>query len=242
MFNDYFEIFLADTEESKNIHYSIRYQVYCEELGYENKGDFPDQMEFDDDDTRSVHFIIRNKQTKQWVGTVRLINKQDNLLPIEQNGSMNQEIHTNDLFGAVELSRLCLIKDVRRNKDIDPPHGIIASDASKAEKSAGDVPSQNKLNRLIIWGLFHAVAEYCQVNKKQYCYFMTTRILAKVLKVGRLKIIKIGEGIDHKGQRFPFKLDAIRAYHSDIWQSQFNSFQLFSESKNCQYSSAAAAA
>ncbi len=37
MFDDHFEVFLADTRESKEIHYSIRYQVYCEEMGFENK-------------------------------------------------------------------------------------------------------------------------------------------------------------------------------------------------------------
>jgi len=240
MFSDHFEVFLADTEESKEIHYSIRYQVYCEEMGFEDKEKFPLQMEFDEDDDRSIHFIVRNKMTDQWVGTMRLINKQNGLLPIEQNSSIDEKINTNDLSGAVEMSRLCLIKDVRREgKDLDPPHGIIESDLTKKTDKLIEMPSQNKLNRLIMWGIFHAAAEYCNTNKMQYCYFMTTKILGKVLLRGGLNLKPIGEGSEHKGERFPFKLDAIATYHSDIWQGEFNNYQLYSELDRVQYSSVA---
>lgn len=240
MFNNHFEIFLADTEESKAIHYSIRYQVYCEEMGFENKKDFPQQMEFDEDDDRSIHFIVRNIMTDQWVGTMRLIIKNDSLLPIEQNCSINEKISTSDLIEAVEMSRLCLIKDVRREgKDLDPPHGIVESDLTKKADNIEEMPSQNKLNRLIMWGIFHAAAEYCCTNKIQYCYFMTTSILGKVLRRGGLDLKPIGEGTEHKGQRFPFKLDAIATYHSDIWQGEHNDYQLYSELDRVQYSSVA---
>lgn len=240
MFNNHFEVFLADTEDSKKIHYSIRYQVYCEEMGFENKDDFPEQMEFDEDDDRSIHFIVRNKMTAKWVGTMRLINKHDGLLPIERNSSIGEKINTNDLTGAVEMSRLCLIKDVRREgKDIDPPHGVIESDVTKKSDKIKEMPSQNKLNRLIMWGIFHAAAEYCNINNMQYCYFMTTAILAKVLCRGGLNLIQAGKGSEHKGERFPFKLDAIETFHSNIWQGKYNKYQLYSELDKGHYASVA---
>jgi hypothetical protein len=35
MTNNGYEIILADTEESKNIHYNLRYQIFCLEKGFE---------------------------------------------------------------------------------------------------------------------------------------------------------------------------------------------------------------
>lgn len=216
MFDSHFEVFLADTEESKKIHYKIRYQVYCEEMGFENKEDFPDEMEYDADDEKSIHFIVRNKETTDWVGAMRLIYKGDGLLPVEQSCNLNEKVN-NDLFETVEISRLCLLKHVRKGKDIDPPHGIYKD------------PKQNKLNRLIIWGMFHAAVEYGNENKIPNSYFMTTMALAKLLKRAGLNLINIGGSCQHKGERFPFRMNTKEAYQSQVWTHGYNQgYQLFS--------------
>ena len=62
MFDQHYEVLLADTPKSKAIHYGIRYQVYCEEMGFENKADFPQEQEFDHYDDHAAHFIVRTKQ------------------------------------------------------------------------------------------------------------------------------------------------------------------------------------
>jgi len=241
MFDNHFEVFLADTEESKNIHYNIRYQVYCEEMGFENGKDFPEQMEYDDDDAKSIHFIVRDTATKQWVGATRLIYKRDGKMPIEDSCVIDEEIDRNDFFETVEISRLCLIKDVRRGKDIDPPHGIVdTSDQKTATSGLVELPSQNKLNRLIIWGMFHAISEYCFNNRINFCYFMTTSILAKVMARGGLDLISIGAPCEFRGTRFPFKIDAIAAFQSEMWKNDFNnSYLLYSIFEKQQSLSAA---
>ena len=237
MFESNFEVFLADTPEGKEIHYSIRYQVYCEEMGFENKDDFPLQMEYDENDDRSVHFIVREKLSGYWVGAIRLIFKQDALLPIEQSCKINEDITTNDLFGAVELSRLCLIKDVRRGfKDIDPPHGISEDyNQPKANNRVKLMPNRQKINRMIIWGLIYATAEYCYSNNIQHWYFMTTAALARVLRRGGLNLMSVGESCQHNGERFPFKMNVLETYQSKIWQGDFNNgYRLFSELEESQ--------
>jgi len=145
-----------------------------------------------------------------------LIYKQDSLLPIEQLCNLNENVNS-ELFETVEISRLCLLKHVRKGKDIDPPHGIYND------------PNQNKLNRLIIWGLFHAAVEYGNENKILNSYFMTTMALAKLLKRAGLNLINIGSSCQHKGERFPFKMNTKEAYQSDIWKSGYSQrYQLFS--------------
>jgi N-acyl amino acid synthase of PEP-CTERM/exosortase system len=83
MFDNNFEVFLADTPESKAIHYSIRYQVYCEEMGFENKDNFPLEQEFDEYDSQSTHFIVRTRLTGHWVGAIRMVFNTDHFLPID---------------------------------------------------------------------------------------------------------------------------------------------------------------
>ncbi len=235
MFNKYFEVILADTEESKKVHYSIRYQVYCEEMGFENKDDFPNQMEYDDydDNDKSVHFIVRDKRSGHWLGAMRLIYKHDSLLPIEQSCKLKEQIGFSKFSGAVELSRLCLIKEARRGiKDIDPPLGIDANSNLKTDSDKiKSLPHRNKLNRMIIWGLIHAASEYCNINNIPHWYFMTSAALARVLRRGGLNLIAIGDSCMHKGERFPFKMNAIETYQSKIWQGYQASYQTFSERK-----------
>lgn len=244
MLDNHFEVFLADTPESKEIHYSIRYQVYCEEKGFENKNEFLFQMEYDEHDDRSVHFIVRDKTIEKWVGAMRLIFKQNGLLPIEQSCKINEYIHTNDLFKVVELSRLCLLKEVRKTRnDIGSPNKNDGNSHHQKESENIKLTSgQHNFKRKIIWGLFHAAAEYASVNNIQHCYFMTTSSLAKILRRGGLNLLNIGEPCQHKGERHPFKMNAVEAYQSNVWQDNNKSYGLFSEWSNNQsvrFSSAA---
>ena len=59
MFDDYFEVYLANNEEAKRVHYNTKYQVYCEEMGFENKANFSENCERDYWDNHSVHFIVK---------------------------------------------------------------------------------------------------------------------------------------------------------------------------------------
>lgn len=243
MFNKYFEVFLADTKKSKKIHYSIRYQVYCEEMGFENKEDFPLQMEYDENDRTSTHFIVRDKRTGLWVGAMRLIFKNDDFLPIERSCTLDEKIAHNELFGAVELSRLCLIKDARRGiKDIDHNGAVDDSNTAINIDNIASIPHRNKFNRLIIWGLIHAASDFCSTNNIHHWYFMTTSILARVLRRGGLDLMGIGDPCSHKGERFPFKMNVIETYQSKIWEDYEHGYQLFSQWNSSQIPSLAAVA
>jgi N-acyl amino acid synthase of PEP-CTERM/exosortase system len=233
MFDDHFEVFLADTHESKEIHYSIRYQVYCEEMGFENKDNFPRKQEFDDHDHQSAHFIARHKRTGQWVGAMRLIFHNGQSLPIEQYCTLQERIGTNDVKQSAELSRLCVVKEVRRGfVDIDPPNGI--KDESEAIKETYIVKSlhnRQNLNRSIIWGLLNAATEFCYSNNIDNWYFITTNALAKVLRKGGFNMLSIGEPCYHNGERYPFKKDVVETYHNETWRKNFkNGYRIFSES------------
>ena len=231
MFDNHFEVFLADTREGKEINYSIRYQVYCEEMGFENKDDFPLEQEFDEYDNQSSHFIIRHKQSGQWIGAMRLIFNTEKLLPIEQYCVLNETIDKSDLGKSVELSRLCLIKEIRRRiNDIDPPHGISDDRNEIEETDKIKLFKNSRINRSIIWGLIYAASKYSYHNDIPNWYFLTTHPLEKVLRKGGLDLLSIGEPCHHRGERYPFKMKAFETYQSEIWKDDYNKgYSLFSE-------------
>lgn len=232
MFDDYFEVYLADTLESKAIHYSIRYQVYCEEMGFENKDDFPMEQEIDKFDDHSIHFIARHKQSGLWIGAMRLIIKNDQLLPIEEHCVLSESIVNKGKNQAVELSRLCVLKDIRRRfNDIDPPHGIFEeTEESSKSDNVKLLHNHHRSNRSIIWGLLNAATVYCYSANIKNWYFITTSALEKVLRKGQFNMLNIGEPCYHNGERFPFKKDVVDTYHNEIWRKDYkNGYRLFSE-------------
>lgn len=71
---------LATTPEQKRDVYKIRYQVYCEELAYEDKTQFKQPLERDCFDGHSHHFLIRHRRTGLAAGTARCV------LPFDEFG------------------------------------------------------------------------------------------------------------------------------------------------------------
>lgn len=229
-----FDIFLADTPESKDLHFKTRYEVYCDEMGFENKEDFPLELECDENDLegKSVHFVAVNNEGRG-IGAMRLIFKNNSsLLPVEKNCTLHEEIKVDELFGAVEISRLCLTKSIRRSiNDIDPPHGISEEENQLKESDKMlQILNHKRLSRMVLWGLLHAAVEYGRANNIKNSYFMTSIALAKVLRREGMNLIDIGEPCEHKGKRFPFKVNTADAYQSDIWKQEHSKgYRLFSD-------------
>lgn len=231
MFDDHFEVFLADTRKSKEINYSIRYQVYCEEMGFENKDDFPLKLEFDEYDNCATHFIVRHKYTGAWVGAMRLIFKNNQLLPLEKICSLDELIDNSDSYQSVELSRLCLVKEIRRRViDIDPPHGITNDSNQVADTDKVKFfYNHHRMSRGIIWGLLRAATKYGYHNNIQNCFFLTTNALARIIRKGGLTMLNIGAPCYHNGERYPFKMNVVETYHSEIWNDYKDGYRQFSE-------------
>lgn len=122
-FQKYFQVVIADTPELKAAVYRIRYEVYCEELGFERAEDFPDRLEQDCFDDHSHHCLLRHRSTGAYAGCVRLVIPSPTdpqvQLPFEAPcaGSLHQELvspifNQRSLIG--ELSRLAIPEIFRR--------------------------------------------------------------------------------------------------------------------------------
>src|SRR5687767_12585927 len=66
-----FSMALADTEELRSRVYQLRYQVFCQELGYAMRQ--TDGQEADPYDQRSLHCLLQHRASRIDTGCVRLV-------------------------------------------------------------------------------------------------------------------------------------------------------------------------
>ncbi|WP_051906935.1 PEP-CTERM/exosortase system-associated acyltransferase [Methylomarinum vadi] len=230
MFDDYFDVYLADTAEGREEHFKLRYQVYCEEMGFEDKNNFSSEQEKDRWDDNAVHFLVRHKETKQWVGAMRMVFKQDGALPLQEHCSLNTPHESNNID--IEISRLCLVKEIRRRKtDEEPPLGLNGkADMPAQGKNVIDFYNRRKINQSLIWGLFRAASIYSEEKNIDNWYFLSTKALARIISRVGAKMSLVGNGCHYRGERYPFKIDLNEVLSNDIWTNDFKKgYRLFSE-------------
>ena len=219
-FDSDFEVVLADTEYSRRIHYQLRYQVYCLEEGFEDRSQFRDEEERDHWDEQSVHFLVRARQSREWVAAMRMVISEHGALPIEKLCEIDP-IVTPSAAGEpiAEISRICIIDGYRRTKSrLDKVIDNTAEGRDCRPKLAATgiqagQPGTRIHKSLILKGLLRAAAIYSRDNDIPYWYFLTTPALARIISRLNVQLIKIGSACHHRGVRYPFLAniqDAIR--------------------------------
>ncbi len=123
-FQKFFRIVPALTDELIEEAYKIRHHVYCEELGWESVRQ--DGMETDQYDPQSMHCLLQNVITKEYVGCIRTIrNTQDDPmapLPFQLSCAKTLEPGIPDPVqqanhAIAEVSRLAVIGKYRRRPE-----------------------------------------------------------------------------------------------------------------------------
>lgn len=183
-----YQIILADTPESRTIHHRIRYQVYCLDKGYENGEHFESGLELDKYDEHSAHFLIRCTQSKQWIGTFRLVMGSLTHLPIHQYADLDPSLVGENDAPVAEFSRLAVLRDFQ--------HPI-----EKFKSNLGDTET------CVIFRVLCAGLEYSRQHGIDQSVFLCTRSLAYILKRKGVIVNRIGNGTAHKGLRYPYRLD-----------------------------------
>jgi len=95
--------------------YRLRYEVYCLEKGFLSREDYPDGLEKDQYDPRSVHFLVVDPDDHDHhdiLGMLRLIRDSELGFPIERHFTLTRPIKNR--IRTVELSRLIVAKKARR--------------------------------------------------------------------------------------------------------------------------------
>ncbi|TQE98215.1 MAG: GNAT family N-acetyltransferase [Spiribacter salinus] len=168
--------YLADTRESRRIHYRIRYKVYCERKGFEDNALLRKRgLERDAFDGHALPFIFRDEQDGQWRGTARLIIRGSERLPLEITGALPADFCEGYPPGTIgEVSRLAALGPVS-------PQG------------------QNR------WTLLTTTLGTVLACAGQFgmtdLLFMITPGLARVVRTLGIPMTPVGAPVHHKGRR-----------------------------------------
>jgi N-acyl amino acid synthase of PEP-CTERM/exosortase system len=205
-FKKYFEIVPAITAELREQAFRIRHQVYCEELNFEPVS--PDRREVDEYDPQSVHCLIGNRNTGEFIGCTRLIlcrrSDPHHPLPFERScaATLDRSILDPQAMPRnriAEVSRLAVIGRYRRRR------GERGSPAPITEERF----STRLLPRFpyILVGLYLATTELAALNGIDTMFVLTEPKLANHFARLGVKITRIGAPVEHRGVRIPSALD-----------------------------------
>jgi len=192
VFDDIYEVILADSPATQAIHRKIRYHVYCVERGYEDPAAYPNGEESDLWDDDAVQFVARERMSGRCVGAIRLILPRAVDFPVETLGCLSPaaslKLRRRQLG---ELSRVCIV----RTPQAWMYQGTLT-------RGLGHVPKNRELEVLI--GLVRAVTVFGMQRGIERCYVLITEAFARLL--GRLGLVlePAGEPVDHRGLRSPY--------------------------------------
>ncbi len=208
-FSNYFSISIADTPQLREEVFRIRYQVYCQELGYEPLDKFPDRMEKDAYDPRSIHCLLKYKPDDIYAGCVRLVlsdpKKPDANFPFEnvcQDHLINFEETPRSILG--EVSRLAVIAQFRKREgEQKTPGGLIIFDEKKKQM---EEESKKRRFPIIALSLYLAATSLTVERDIQYAITLMEPRLARHLRMSGLTSRPVGSLIDFHGKRGPFAI------------------------------------
>ena len=206
-FRNLFQVVSADTDELKAAVYRIRYGVYCDEFGYEDKEKFPDGKEMDSCDDRSLHYLIQHKPSRRLVGCIRLI-LPDPCDPmarfpfeIASRGQIFNDIldlNNIDRRRLGEVSRLTVVSSFRnRIGERNRPEQVVT-------KSTRLRSGEQRRYPHVAMGLYLAGAAAMLSSGLEGVFAMMEPKLARGVAAFGLKFRQVSDVVDYHGKRAAF--------------------------------------
>ena len=222
MFDQYFEAFLADTPEGKEINYHIRYQVYCLETGYEEPTRYPGEKETDAFDEYAVHFMARTKPTiekptAEWIAALRLVVRPFDSLPMNAHASVDfsflsdeiaRDIKDGDTSLCAEVSRMCVVSNFRRRRqERSLPYQMPYDPQRDTPPANTSDPTERRKAPWLMLGLLNAARDYSEKHHIRYWFFLTSEALARIIEGVGFSLTGVGPPCEHRGKRIPYFRD-----------------------------------
>lgn len=218
MFDEQFEAVLADTPQAREIHHQIRFHVYCLETGYEDASAYPDGLEQDQWDDRSAHFLVRRRDSGDWIGAMRLVLPGEKCLPIESVCTLDPVISAAaPVQRTAEVSRLCIVEHYRRRTaEQKVPYEIVDEDPGRRQRtlpfSVEKRSAQRRHSAEIMFGLFCAAAEHSRELGIDHWFFLTSPALCRIVERYGVSLVSAGNPCLHNGERHPYFVDLLQAW------------------------------
>jgi N-acyl amino acid synthase of PEP-CTERM/exosortase system len=182
--------------------YKLRFQVYCTECGFENPEDHPGGIEKDEFDDVSTHFCAFDRETKEILGTARIILPSPKDFPINKHFTIDQEeIADIDPSRVAEISRLAISKDYRRrviDKAIYADHEVNLSE-EKVHKQR-----RKQFELALVAGLYRCIYIESMNLGLTHWYAVMAKGLYLLLKSRKILWHPIGPSQNYHGWRRPY--------------------------------------
>jgi N-acyl amino acid synthase of PEP-CTERM/exosortase system len=224
MFDHYFDVFLADNAEGKDLNARIRYQVYCLETEYEDPSLFPEKLETDAFDEHAVHFIARARSTGEWIAALRLVVRPFDSLPMNSHANVDfsflaneitRDIKTGQTSLCAEVSRLCVVSNYRRRSQERKLPYQLAWDPEKDGPPKNDAdPAERRKAPWLMLGLINAARDYSDSHNIRYWFFLVADSLARIMEGLGFGLTRVGPHCEHRGKRRPYFRDLNTDYEN----------------------------
>jgi len=205
----YFVLSLADTPQRRRETYRLRYEIYCQEFGYEREADCPGGLERDEYDEQAIHCAIHHRDSGVLAGCIRLIMASEDpvigQLPLERHCAESL-YETPQHPGCIPREQICEVSRLgiryqfrRRRGEDEHPFGSAAGLRLPRE--------QERTFPLLASALFAAEAYLVYEAGKQYAYAMMETRLAELLARQGLVFTPIGRVMRYHGKRAAYYIE-----------------------------------
>jgi N-acyl amino acid synthase of PEP-CTERM/exosortase system len=195
-----FETVFADTPAARDLHYSVRYRVFCEEAGFEDPSQFPDHREQDAFDEHAAQFIIWDRLEREWVGASRFVPATAPSMPCEDLCESSLQYLDERRNRAAEFSRLCVLSKLRRTEQ-GFRFGMLGPDGLKEGREA-PVFFRQEEHEIFVRLLWASLA-WGMANGVDFFYCLIHRALARLLARFGMLLDVVGDPVKHRGTRVP---------------------------------------
>lgn len=211
MFDSRYEVYLADTAESRLMHHRVRFQVFCVEHGFESVEANRNLQEVDDWDSRARHFVVQEKQSGAAVAGVRIVLPDAGDLPVEQLRCITERTPVD--VGREQLGEISRIGVVRKLDSSEK--GAIFPNNRATALQAVDRGDESE----VLLGLIRAIIRYSWDSDIGYLYMLVTRPFARLLKRLGVVCTQMGNEVDHRGLRAPYFIDVNASWRGLVARS-----------------------
>lgn len=228
-FNEYFKLVRADNPQLVEEVYRLRYQIYCEETNYLECTLFPEQLESDEYDWRSLHILLQHRPSGHYVGTVRLVltdpSNLEKPFPSEELARFDRN------FAGVPPALRCHVAEISRLAILRhfPHHDPRRTPRQMTRGIAGEEHAERRLHfPQPMLALFFGLVQLSVDKEITHWYAIMSRSLDRLLGHFGLGLPVIGPAFELRGQRRPY-FDSIKNIMDRVYWRNPNVWELLTD-------------
>jgi N-acyl amino acid synthase of PEP-CTERM/exosortase system len=202
---------LACNDKDRHRVYRLRYQVYCQEIGYSPPNDDDRALELDAYDTNALHCLLEHRASGIAAGCFRLVLPASDdehatiKLPLQEYGGKSlthSSLHPDRLpiREICEISRFATAREFRNR----PIHHETLNGSNLAYEFS---PEERRIFPLLTIALFLATHSLVDLVGRRHIFAMMASRLPRLLAMSGFRFTRVGDSIELHGRRHAFYID-----------------------------------